>query len=255
MAVKLFYEVLVADRYNRRILEQEIAICSRLRHPCIAGICGVTRKDGAPVSLVMELLQGSLADVIQAAERSKRYLTLREQIDMSRDCLSGLMYLHMIKPNCILHGDIRPTNVLVTSVMQAKIGDLGAARFNNASLSVGPMSPEYVAPERLADRTLPNSSESDIYSMGMTLCELFTGERSTIASRLRNLQKVSHFSVRDVCFQMASVMPKERPTAAEAFKLIMQLMELREYWQCPPKRMVKGLLDGGSCVRLTEMPW
>ena len=255
MAVKVFRELLVADQYNRRILEQEIAICSRLRHPCIAGICGVTRKDGAPISLVMELLQGSLADIIKAAERSRQCLTLREQLDMSRDCLCGLIYLHKITPNCILHGDIRPTNVLVTSVMHAKLGDLGAARFSNASLSVGPMSPEYVAPEMLADRTISNSIASDIYSMGITLCEMFTGERSTLASRLRNLQAVRHFTLRDMCLQMASAIPRERPAASEAVKMIIHVMEKREYWQCPPRRMVKGLLDGESCVKLTEMPW
>lgn len=255
MAVKVFYELLVADQYNRQILEQEIAICSRLCHPCITSICGVTRRDGAPVSLVMELLQGSLADIIKAAERSRQLLTLREQLDMSRDCLCGLMYLHKITPNCILHGDIKPTNVLVTSVMHAKLGDLGTTRFSNASLSVGLMSPEYVAPEKLADWTIPNSTASDIYSMGITLCEMFTGACSTLATRLRNLQAIQHFTLRDMCLQMTSAIPRERPAASKALKMIIHVMEKTEYWQCPPRRLVKGLRDGESCVKLTEIPW
>ena len=255
VAVKVFYEALVTDRYNRNILEEETAICSRLRHPCIAAVCGVTRKNGSSVSLVMELLQGSLADVIQAAEYLKQHLTLREQVDMSRDCLCGLMYLHTIKPNCILHGNIRPTNVLVTSVMHAKLGDLGTARFTNASLSVGSARVGYVAPERLTDRSLPNSLESDIYSMGMTLCKLFAGELLPLVSHQRCLQSISHVSVRDICLQMTSAISRERPTAKQALRMIVDVMELSPYWECPPKRMVKGKRDGGSGVILTDMPW
>ena len=94
MAVKTLHESLAKEHYQRRVFEQEVSVISRLHHPNIAAICGVIQQPDAPFSLIMELLQASLADVIEAAHVSGKYLTLREQTDVSRDCLSGLTYLH-----------------------------------------------------------------------------------------------------------------------------------------------------------------
>ena len=74
----------------------------------------------------------------------------------------------------ILHGDICPKNILVTAAMRAKLGDLGTARFQDSSLSAGLLSPEYTAKERFDAPALPKSKETDMYSLGVTLCELFT---------------------------------------------------------------------------------
>ena len=94
VAVKTLHEELAKEHYQRRLFEQEVSVCSRLHHPNIAAICGVIQQRDAPFSLIMELLQASLADVIEAAHVSGKYLTLREQTDVSHDCLSGLTYLH-----------------------------------------------------------------------------------------------------------------------------------------------------------------
>ena len=94
VAVKLLHEELAREHYQRRLFEQEVSVCIRLHHPNIASICGIISQRDAPLSLVMELLQASLADVIEAAHVSDTYLTLKEQTDMSRDCLMGLTYLH-----------------------------------------------------------------------------------------------------------------------------------------------------------------
>ena len=94
VAVKTLHQELAKEHHQRRLFEQEVAVCSRLHHPNIAAICGVIQQRDAPFSLIMELLQASLSDVIEAALLSGRYLTLREQTDLSHDCLSGLTYLH-----------------------------------------------------------------------------------------------------------------------------------------------------------------
>ena len=94
VAVKSLHEELAKEHHQRRLFEQEVSVCSRLHHPNIASICGVIQQRDAPFSLIMELLQASLSDVIEAALLSDRYLTLREQTDLSHDCLNGLTYLH-----------------------------------------------------------------------------------------------------------------------------------------------------------------
>ena len=151
---------------------------SKVHHPNVIVICGVTTIDNHPLQVVMERMEGSLFDVITAAHNSGQYLTFREQIDLTIGSLSGILYLHMAKPNAILHGDVRPTNTLVSSVMVAKVGDLGTAHIIGASVSAGPVSIEYIAPERMPKqgRAPHNTSQADIYgTIGVTLAELFSG--------------------------------------------------------------------------------
>jgi hypothetical protein len=94
VAVKSLHEVLATADYHTQRFEQEVLVSSRLHHPNITTIFGVTQDGDGPVSMIMELLQATLAEVIQAAKDSGSYLTLREQTDVSHDCLSGLAYLH-----------------------------------------------------------------------------------------------------------------------------------------------------------------
>ena len=139
--------------------------------------------------------------------------------------------------------------------MQAKLGDLGAARFTDASLSVGPLSPSYVAPERLADRTLPNSKEADVYSMGVSLGELFTGNQMDRQDRPLQLRSVRQRDLRLVCVKMACEDGSERMIASEALTVNDRVVKTEEYSRCGPRRMVKGVVDGVAQVTLCDKPW
>jgi serine/threonine protein kinase len=254
VAVKTLHEELAKELYQRSLFEQEVEVISRLHHPNIAAICGVVNEEDAPFSLIMELLQASLAGVIVAARVSGKYLTIREQTDVSHDCLSGLTYLHnLLHP--VLHGDIRPTNILMTPTMRAKLGDLGAARFTDSSLSAGPMSPLYVAPERFSGHILRNSKEADIYSMGVTLCELFSGDQMDRVDRPRQLRSVHQRDLRIVCLRMAAENIQERMMASAALVVNDRALLTEKYAQCPPRRMVRGVLDGVDKVTLCDKPW
>ena len=80
----------------------------------------------------------------------------------------------------VLHGDLRPTNILVSRTMESKIGDLGTPRFANSDLDCGLISLEYLAPERMPSRSGSSNActaESDLYGLGVTLLELFTSDR------------------------------------------------------------------------------
>lgn len=95
--MKKFHEAIIADHDMRQVCEQETSTCSKLHHPHIVVVFGiVSHDDGSLAWLVMELLQGCMTDVRRAAQLSEGSLTLREQVDMSRDCLSGLQYLHQL---------------------------------------------------------------------------------------------------------------------------------------------------------------
>ena len=139
--------------------------------------------------------------------------------------------------------------------MQAKIGDLGAAHLTDGSLSVGPMSSLYVAPERLATRTLPNSVEADVYSMGVSLCELFTGNQVDRKDRPMHLRSVHQRDLRLVCVKMACEDIRERMMARIALTVNDRVLETEEYHRCAPRRMVKGVADGVKKVTLCDKPW
>jgi serine/threonine protein kinase len=94
VAVKSLHEELATVDYHIQRFEQEVLLWSKLHHPNITTIFGVTQDEDGRVFMIMELLQATLAEVIQAAKDSGSYLTLREQTDVSHDCLSGLAYLH-----------------------------------------------------------------------------------------------------------------------------------------------------------------
>ncbi|XP_065836960.1 uncharacterized protein [Oscarella lobularis] len=249
VAVKTFYDFLRVDVYLRR-LEQEISICRHVHHPNVVSLLGVITQDGIPLSILSELLEASLSDVIVAADGR---LFLREQVDIAVGCSSGIFYLHGLD---ILHGDIRSTNVVVTSVMEAKICDLGAARFSEvSSLSSGPMSPDYVAPERL-EPGQHNTKMADVYSLGVTLVELMTGEQPAAKKRMAQGTSVRHPIMKLLCLEMIDLNRLKRPSAEECLATLetIQISD-EEYKSCPAKRMVKGKMHGGKKVELVDEPW
>ena len=155
----------------------------------------------------------------------------------------------------ILHGDICPRNILVTATMRAKLGDLGAARFQDASLSAGLLSPEYTAPERFDAPALPKSKETDMYSMAVTLCELFTAVTPDRRKRMDQVLLIRQLNVRSLCKHLMRDNPATRPTAAKARNIISLIRGKDEYKACLPKRMVKGKMDGVADVTLVQPIW
>ncbi|XP_062505649.1 uncharacterized protein LOC134182270 [Corticium candelabrum] len=257
VAVKTFYEepVRVTD-FNISLIRREVSVSSRVHHPNVVSICGAIVKNRVPLRIVMELLEGSLKDVINAAIES-RYLSMREQVDIAVGCLCGVMYLHQLQP-ALLHGDIRSTNIRISKTMEAKIGDLGSCRFSNESLSVGPLSPEYIAPERVVEGRAvspPNTTQADMYSLGVTFVELFTGVATERKVRERQFQAVPYVPLQDICYAMAEENPCGRISAAAALIQVNAVKQNDEYTLCPPKRMVKGKKCKEDKVTLVEMPW
>ncbi|XP_065838715.1 kinesin-like protein KIF13A isoform X2 [Oscarella lobularis] len=256
VAVKTFFECLDTD-YYLDLFKQEIAICSRARHPNIVFLCGVTTVNDTPLRIVTELLEGSLSDVIKASVRCKEPLSLREQIDLASGMTAGISYLHQLGPNGILHGDIRSTNVVVTSLMEAKICDLGAARFAQVSLSAGPLSPEYLAPERSPEKgpRMHNTKMADVYSLGVTVIELMIGQHPVVSCRIEHLSKVAHPDVKQMCLRLIEEDPSARPGADECLAVLELIQESCAYNECAAKRMVKGKFHGEGQVSLVLGPW
>lgn len=172
-AVKVIRDGLDSASIAKRF-RNERQILARLSHPNIARLLdGGVMDDGRPY-FVMEFVEGRrLGDA--AAE-----LGLYQKLDLFRILCKAVHYAHQ---NLVIHGDIKANNVLVTEDGAPKLLDFGVARLSevdgNAGLTVTLLppafTPDYASPEQIRGEAL--STSSDIYSLGILLCELLTGKK------------------------------------------------------------------------------
>ena len=174
VAVKVIKRGMDSESVVRRF-RRERQILAKLAHPNIARLLdgGVT-DDGLPY-LVMEFIDGQPLD----AYIRNRALPIRERVRLFRDVCAAVRYAHR---NLIIHGDIKPSNVLVTAEGVPKLLDFGVARLvdpeaGDITITAGarPMTPAYASPEQLHGE--PVSTLSDLYSLGAVLYELLAGQR------------------------------------------------------------------------------
>ncbi|KAI8799575.1 kinase-like domain-containing protein, partial [Cladochytrium replicatum] len=134
--------------------------------------------DAFPVLVFEYAPLGSLAQYL-AISKNRESLTLQLAYRIASQVANGMCYLHTREPP-IIHGDLRPTNVLLMSDYSVKLADFGFSKvnwtftggnaLNSASLSLaGAM--RYMAPERLEGNS--PDRPADVYSFAMTLYELF----------------------------------------------------------------------------------
>ncbi|XP_022796816.1 probable serine/threonine-protein kinase DDB_G0271682 isoform X1 [Stylophora pistillata] len=193
VAVKKIHELLSPQA--KALFEQEISIASRCRHPCLLQFIGAT-DDDRPL-LVMELMDRSLRSLYE-----ERHLTEREISFISLDVALALNYLHQYKPDPIIHRDISSANVLLwkeRDQWRAKVSDYGTANFVRLSTNDGPGALIYCAPEvrgTVEDRVI--SCKIDVYSFGVLLCEISTGQLPDPERRQQQVDLVNNFNYQAV---------------------------------------------------------
>ena len=162
---------------SRELLQRfyaERQIQARLEHPNIARLLdGGSTSDGSPY-LVMEYVEGvPLLDYCKTWK-----LSLRSRLQLFLQICSAVQLSHQ---NLVIHRDLKPGNILVTPSGQPKLLDFGIAKLLNPRLSstdpekpLGrrPMTLKYASPEQIRGDTL--TTASDIYSLGVLLCNLVT---------------------------------------------------------------------------------
>ncbi|KAI6142836.1 kinase-like domain-containing protein [Pisolithus tinctorius] len=153
---------------------KEAHIWSKLEHPNVLSILGITKDFDQTVSLVSLWMDGgSSRFYVQERGRDPRPLI--------KDIALGLRYLHGLK-RPIVHGDLKGDNVLVTSDGRAVLTDFGLSVLENSSFSMTVSnefggSLRWMAPEMVNDLSTKDprfSMEGDIWAFGMTAIELFT---------------------------------------------------------------------------------
>jgi HAMP domain-containing protein len=145
----------------------EIKTARQITHPNVVRVFDSGESEGTRF-LTMEYVPGTtLREVIDA----RRGLELTPALQIAKQVCRGLAAVHKAG---IVHGDLKPQNVMVMASGVAKLMDFGVARARREDGDVGLAgTPLYMSPEQARSGTLDD--RSDIYSAGVVLFEMFTG--------------------------------------------------------------------------------
>lgn len=255
VAVKQIIDI---DTEGDEEFSNEVEIISKIRHRNLLSLrgCCVTSDDfrGKRRYLVYDYMSnGSLSDnlSIGSAGLKRNALTWPQRKKIILDVAKGLAYLHDgIKP-AIYHRDIKATNILLDSDMNASVADFGLAKQSREGQShlttrvagtYGYLAPEYALYGQLTEK-------SDVYSFGVVILEIMSGRKVLDTSELNagpllitdwvykqvksgNVEETFDESIREegprgvmerfvhVGILCAHVMVAFRPTIAEALKML-----------------------------------
>ncbi len=185
VAVKLLAPGIIGNADTRERFRREAHALSRLSHPGVATIFDFDVQEGVEF-LVMELVTGGTLESV--IERGPLPLA-----DVTRVGAAIAEALHDAHQRGILHRDLKPGNIVLTSAGQPKIldfgiamlmgADHGSAKLTQTGMIVGSL--PYMAPEQLMGDA--DSAHTDIYSLGVVLFEMTTGRRPFLKERAEAL--------------------------------------------------------------------
>ena len=209
VAIKCLHQLIVSE-YYLQLFSREMDIASRVRHPNLLQFIGATRV-GNPV-IVTELMPTSLRKELEKCPMAKPQV-----ISIGIDITLALNYLHLWKPQPILHRDVSSANVLLElsarGKWKAKLSDYGSANLQENVHTAGPGSPVYSAPEATTPKL--HSPAMDIYSVGILLVEMATGQFPSSVSHGRDAQirKVMWPLLKELIYRCTDDDAKSRPSS------------------------------------------
>jgi tetratricopeptide (TPR) repeat protein len=175
VALKLVRRGMDSEDIIRHFQREEHLLAS-LNHPNIAQLYGSgVSVDGIPF-FAMEYVEGQRLDEYC----DERGLGTKERLQLFRKVCSAVTYAHQ---RLVIHRDLKPANIRVTAAGEPKLLDFGIAKLldsENApskgqTLTLqGVMTPEYASPEQVRGKSM--TTASDVYSLGVVLYKLLTGQ-------------------------------------------------------------------------------
>ena len=169
VALKVIGEELAQHPVALKMFVQEAKALAALNHPNVVTVFD-QGHDCGEVFMVMELVEGTTLEK-RIGEFGK--LALPEGLEICDQVCAGLAYAHSKQ---VLHRDIKPENVMISSDGIAKIGDFGLARvLREISIQRTEVrgTPLYMSPEQIRGSDI--DFRTDIYALGCTMYEIFTG--------------------------------------------------------------------------------
>jgi tetratricopeptide (TPR) repeat protein len=176
VAIKLLKYGLGTANFVRHF-HQEEQILAGLTHPNIAQLYGgAVTTNGVPY-FVMEYVDGPRLDDYCR----EKQLPISERLQLFRKICAAVSYAHQ---HLVIHRDIKPANIRTTGEGEPKLLDFGIAKLLDPATSEiaeqtmtlgSVMTPDYASPEQVRGQNM--TTASDVYSLGVVLYELLTGEK------------------------------------------------------------------------------
>ena len=170
VAIKILTHRLLDDEGAKTRIRKEAEAVGRLNHPNIATLHEFDWFEDQPF-ICMEYIDGTTLQERISATR----LSSPEIIQLGVEIAEGLKYVH---DHGVLHRDIKPSNIMLTQDGHVKITDFGLAKIEiepgitDTNVIMG--TPRYMSPEAVQGHKVDH--RSDLYSFGIVLFEMITGE-------------------------------------------------------------------------------
>src|SRR6185312_13881379 len=183
VALKFLPDHLLSDGAALARFHREVRVARQVSHKNVCRVHDIGEVDGRHF-LSMEFIKG---EELSSFMRRIGRLPHDKALQLARQICAGLSAAHDVG---VLHRDLKPANVMIDGDGNARITDFGLAglaeEFHEDELAAG--TPAYMAPEQLEGKE--QTVRTDIYSLGLVLYELFTGQKAFDAATVGELIKL-----------------------------------------------------------------
>ncbi|KAG2562708.1 hypothetical protein PVAP13_8KG240500 [Panicum virgatum] len=169
--------------------DQELNVHREVNHKNIVRLIGYCAEENALMIVTEYIPNGNLNDILHRASCIPT-ISLETRLRIATECAEALTYMHSYMYTQVIHGDIKPANILIDGRLKAKVSYFGISRLvndpdktlftENFIGSIGYMDPLFARDGRL-------TVKSDVYSFGVVLVELITRKRAATSDGETNI--------------------------------------------------------------------
>ncbi|XP_062016291.1 probable inactive receptor kinase At5g53320 [Rosa rugosa] len=212
-----------------------------IKHPNILPLVGYNCTNDEKLVIYKYQNNGSLLNLLQDYTEGKRDFPWRVRLSIAQGIARGLDFIYQRSDECIPHGNLKLSNILLDEKDEPLISEYGISKFFDPLKGCVIISNGYTAPEK------DLSEKGDVYSFGVILLELLTGKTvetsgmdlpkwvtamvkeewtgEVFDKEVAKAAKEWAFPLLNIALKCVSALPQNRPSVAEIYKKIEEVMQ------------------------------